>query len=58
TVLAMIAGKNSKERIAPRTRVTGPNAIPRSSILRMLDLVTLPNIGNEYPLILRHSEIR
>ena len=57
TVLAITGGKNSNERIVPKIRVTGPNATPRSSILRMLDFVMRPNMGNEYPFILRHSEI-
>ena len=57
TVVAMVLGKKSKDRQAPKTKVTGPNAIPRVSNFLMLDLVTPPRNGNEYPFTLRASEI-
>ncbi|MBF8278119.1 MAG: hypothetical protein HW390_3192 [Candidatus Brocadiaceae bacterium] len=55
-VLATTGEKNTRDRHEPKRSVIGPNANPRSSVLRILDLVIPPSKGKEYPLILKHSE--
>ena len=39
--------KSTRDRLAPKRSVIGPNAKPRSSALRILDLVIPPSKGKE-----------
>jgi hypothetical protein len=47
TVLATTGEKNIRDRHEPKRSVIGPNAKPRSSALRILDLVIPPSKGKE-----------